>query len=449
VKKRVAMGVLLAVGARVSTSAAAYAQEAAQAPETIAVGDWQLAPIAQVRARGEYRYDVDRLDKGLLVERARLGVDALRGAFEARVVLQDARAMTVAESVPPVSGPEPIAVTGAFEAWAEAHTSSIVPSFVRVGRQPVLWGEGRLLAVADWSPTARSLDAVRGRLVVGDLAFEALAAALVDPETSASLDNYAELLGARGEWAIDPLFAVEVYGLARIAQGNPTVNADHSVRGETYTAAARLHGDAHALAWGAEGAYQFGRATDLQANRSAWAAAAHLAYAFEHLALVPLVQVGGAYASGNDDASSVHAFDPLLPDVHVWHGAMDLFAWSNEWECSARVGIVPWTDSVASVEYRYASLARPGAAWISGYLETIGLAAGNQRSELGNEIDATLRWSPWVPVELAAGYSMLVLGGGARAILAARAVGSPLATGALSPQTLSHYAFAQATVSLP
>jgi hypothetical protein len=440
---------LLAVGAHVSTYGLAQAQEAAPAPEAIAVGDWQLAPVAQVRARGEYRYDVDRLNKGLLVERARLGVDALRGALEARVVLQDARAMTVAESVAPVAGPQPTAVTGAFEAWAEAHTSSVTPSFLRVGRQPVRWGEGRLLAVADWSPTARSLDAVRGRLTVGDAAFEVLAAALVDPETSASLDNYAELFGARAEWAIDPLFAVEVYGLARIAQGNPAANADHSVRGETYTGSGRLHGQAQAFAWGAEGAYQFGRATDLHANRSAWAAAAHVSYAFEHAVLVPRLQVGGAYASGSDDASPVHRFDPLLPDVHVWHGAMDFFAWSNEWEANALVAIAPWTDALASVQYRYASLARPGDAWISGYLQTIGLAAGNGRSELGSEIDATLKWSPWVPVELAVGYSMLVLGGGARAILAASAIGARQATGTLSPQTLSHYAFAQATLSLP
>jgi hypothetical protein len=443
------VGALLASGACCFAAGSARAQVAAPAPETIAVGDWQLAPVAEVRARGEYRYDVDAASKGLLVERARLGLDALRGPLEARVVLQDARAMTVAESVAPVGGPEPESVTGAFEAWVEAHTSSVAPSFLRVGRQPIVWGEGRLLGVADWSPTARSLDAVRGRLTVGDAAFELLGAALVDPETSASIDNYAELLGVRGQWVFDPLLSAEVYGLARIAQGNPAANADHSVRGQTYTGAARLYGDSHAWAWGAEGAYQFGRATELQADRSAWAAAGHVSYGFEHVLLAPRLGVGGSYATGNDDLTSVHAFDPLLPDAHVWHGAMDLFAWSNEWEMNARAAMVPWTDAVASIEYRYAQLARPGDAWISSYLETIGRAIGNGRRELGNEVDATLRWSPWVPFELQAGYSLLVLGSGARAVMAASAIGTRVATGTLAAQTLSQYAYAQATLRLP
>jgi hypothetical protein len=111
--------------------------------------------------------------------------------------------------------------------------------------------------------------------------------------------------------------------------------------------------------------------------------------------------------------------------------------------------MAPWTDAVASVEYRYAQLARPGDAWISSYLETIGRAIGNARSALGNEIDATLRWSPWVPFELQAGYSLLVLGRGARAVMAASAIGSRVATGTLAAQTLSQYAYAQATLRLP
>ena len=35
----------------------AGAQSPPAAPETIAVGDWQLAPLLQLRTRGEYRRD--------------------------------------------------------------------------------------------------------------------------------------------------------------------------------------------------------------------------------------------------------------------------------------------------------------------------------------------------------------------------------------------------------
>ena len=418
------------------------AQVAPPAPEAIPVGDWQLAPVAEVRLRGEFRRDVDGLDKGLLIERARLGADVRRRAIEARIVLQDARALDLGTSADPVAGPAPLAVTGAYEGWVEAHTTSAAasPSFLRVGRQPIAWGEGRLLGTADWSPTGRSLDAVRGRLAVGDAEFELLAVVLVDPSTTPSLRSYGELFGARGQWALLPLFAVDVYALARVVQENPSADLQGSVEGETYTGAARLHGDSKAWAWGAEGAYQLGRATALAADRSAWAAAGHLSHWFDRVRLLPTARVGVAYATGAGSGPTYRAFDPLLPDMHSWHGAMDLFAWSNEEEANARLAVTPWTDAFAAVEYRYARLVEPGGAWRSAYLSTIGAASGNTKGELGHEIDTMIRWLPWASLEVGAGYSALVLGDGARAILAERLIAQPV---------VSHLAYAEARLNVP
>ncbi len=451
--RRATAGVFAVAGLVVSVAASvaetAGAQTTPPAPERYAVGDWDFAPLVELRARPEYRRDLDKNNYGTLVERTRLGVDALMGALEARVVLQDARTLNLGSTVSPLIGPGSIGVTGAFEAWAEAHTDSMRPSFVRVGRQPITWGEGRLLGEADWSPTGRSLDAVRGRLVVGDGSFELLAAALTDPQDGVALDSYGELLGARAQWSFDPLFALEAYALGRIAQANPLVSLDRSVRGETYTGALRLHGDAHGWTWGAEGAYQLGHADDLAANRAAWAAAGHVSYAPESLMLHPSLQIGGAYASGDSGGATYRTFDPLLPDVHRWHGAMDLFAWSNEAEANARIAIVPWTDGAAVIEYRYVRLAQPGAAWRSAYLTTIGSAPGNTDANLGNEIDSMLRWSPWAPLTLEGGYSIFFLGGGARAILEAGGIGHLKSNGVFSTESISQFAYVQATLRIP
>jgi hypothetical protein len=418
----------------------ASAQVAPPAPETIAAGDWQLAPVVDVRLRGEARYDVDGRSKGLLVERARLGLGAARGAIEARVVLQDARALDVPAGADPLGGPAPIAATGAYEVWAEAHTASATPTFLRVGRQPITWGEGRLLGAAEWSPTGRSLDAVRGRIVTGDAAFEAIAVALTDPSTSSSLENYGELFGARAEWAVFPLLAVDAYGIARVAQANPIQSLEGSIQGETYTGALRLHGDDHAWSWGAEGAYQLGRVRNPASDRSAWAAVAHVGHSFERATLLPAARVGVAYASGGEAGPTYRTFDPLLPDVHEWHGAMDILAWSNEMEANARISLVPWTDATAAVEYRYARLAAPGGPWRSSYLMTLGVDPGNTKGELGHEIDAMLRWAPWAFLGIEGGYSLLVLGDGAKAILAQNPLAQP---------TLSHFAYLQATLRAP
>jgi hypothetical protein len=413
------------------------------------VGDWELAPLVELRARPEYRRDLDKNDYGTLVERARLGVDAARGALEARVVLQDARTLNLGSNVGPLVGPGFVGVTGAFEAWGEAHTDAMRPSFLRVGRQAVTWGEGRLLGEADWSPAGRSLAAVRGRLIAGDGSFELLAAALTDPQNGVPLNAYGELFGARAEWPLDPLFAIEGYGLVRIAQDNPVVSLDRSVRGQTYTGALRLHGDAHGWTWGAEGAYQLGHADNLDANRAAWAAAGHAAFAPEGILLHPSLQIGGDYASGDSGGATFRTFDPLLPDVHRWHGAMDLFAWSNEAEANARVAVVPWTDGALAIEYRYVRLAQPGAAWRSAYLTDIGTAPGNTNAFLGQEIDAMARWSPWEPLALELGYSIFFVGPGARAILVANGIGKVQSGGAISTESVSQFAYVQATLRIP
>jgi hypothetical protein len=424
-------------------AARASAQMAPVAPETIAIGDWQLAPIVEVRARGEYVRGLDDQNWVQATERARLGVDVQRGAVEGRVVVQDARLIDVAGDAKPLWGIPPLAVTGAYEAWAEAHTASPRPAFLRVGRQPVTWGEGRLLGVADWSPTARSLDAVRGVLPLGNWALEALAAYLSDPSIGLSA-AYGELFGARAEWALHPLFAAEGYVLARLVQGALGPAVESSVRGETYTGAVRLHGDAYAWTWGVEAAGQLGWAEAVNggANRAAWASAGHIAHTFERVMMLPTIRVGVSYASGDQGGKTYRAFDSLLPDVHVWHGAMDLFAWSNEAEASARVAIAPWTDATAAVEYRYARLAQPRGAWLTAYLTRIGQALDNTQPDLGHEIDAILTWSPWVPVELTAGYSALVLGDGARAVLTASPNGGQV-------PSVSQLAYAQATMTMP
>ena len=424
-----------------SWSLPASAQVAAPAPESIAVGDWQLSPLVEVRVRGEYRHDLDDGDRGTLVERARLGLDVERGPLEGRVVLQDVRAWDLAAGNDAVWESGALASTGAYEAWVEAHTSSARPAFVRVGRQPVTWGEGRLLGVADWTPRARSLDALRARLPVGDGAFELLGASLSD-DTGGTLEAFGELFGARGQWAFHPLLAVEGYVLVRLAQENPPQGTDITVKGQTYTGALRVYGDAFSWTWGLEGAYQRGRAEEWNGGsaRAAWAAAGHVARTFERLLFLPTFRVGGSYASGDDGGATYRTFDPILPDVHVWHGAMDLFAWSNEYEGNARAAIAPWTDAVAAVEYRYARLAEPGGAWITANLAVIPPARTNTQADLGHEVDAVFSWQPWTQLGLTAGYSILALGDGARAVLGASGI---------SPPSVSQFAYAQATLEVP
>jgi hypothetical protein len=418
------------------------AQVSPAAPTALAVGDWKLTPVFDVRSRVEARHDLDEEDRAMLFERVRLGVDAQDDGVESRIVLQDARALAF-DTGSFVAGPSSTASTGVYEAWVQATARSGAPSFVRLGRQAVTWGEGRLLGVSDASPAGRALYALRARWSLGDGAVELLVAALEEPPSSAAFapDFYGELVGVRGEWSLDPLLALEVYGLGRLAQVNPTdatTSLGSSVKGETYTGSLRLHGDGRSWAWSAEGAYQLGYASAYAASRAAWAAAGHVEHVFELAIWRPTVRLGVSYASGDTGGGQYRAFDPILPDVQVWHGAMDLFTWSNEEEVNASVSIAPWVDGVVAVEYRYARLAVQGGLWRSDYQVALGAAPGDTDAALGHEIDAKLAWTPWAPVDLEAGYSAFIVGEAARSILTASHAGSV--------PDVSHMGYAEARV---
>ena len=465
-----------------SAPGTARAQVAAAAPQTVSVGDWQLAPMFEVRALGEYRRDapdlagVDVLGNATtrarnaygVLERTRLGLGAEYAAsrgdapvLRMQLTLQDARAWgtPTPNAILGAEGSSPSS-TGLYEGWVEARTSSARPAFVRLGRQAVTWGDGRLLSNADASPVARTLDALRLHASPGIADVELLAAILDTPTPigpafgsgpGAPPSSGSQLYGAQLALAFAPLFRAELSLLARVSRGTP-VSASRfdaaRANGELYVGSLRVFGEARGWRYAAEGAYELGRAELLgDADIGAWAAAGYVEKAFDDVVLFPTLRLEGDYASGDDGGSTYRQFDPLLPDVRTLHGAMDLFAWSNTTQGSARVTVVPWTEGKIAVEYRYAHLAQSSGEWIHGYLGEVG--RGRAGTELGHEIDAWASWRPWAPLELVANYSVFVMGDGAKAILNAVENEAVRSRGSLTAGNVAHQALLQVTVRGP
>ena len=484
---------LLPLSATLLLAAPAAAQSPPAAPTAIAVGDWQLNPLVEIRTRAEYRRDAPDLggldlygrlgprvrDAWAVAERARLGLGVERGAVRAQITLQDARALGTPTPSATFGGDRSPARFEPYEAYLEMRSSSARPNSLRLGRQAVIWGEGRLIGNADFSPTGRSLDAARAHLASGNLDFEALAVLLEVPgplgssfgDRAGPSRSGVQLYGVTAKYTFDPLLRVEAFALARIARSSGA-ELDGSrfavarTSGETYTGSLRVSGEAKGWTYGIEGAYQLGTASALaEGDRDvrAWAAAAHVSKTLPEVALTPTFRLGGSYASGDDGRGAYKQFDPLLPDPQRFHGQMDLFAWSNAIDLSARAQLVPWTDTTFALEYRYARLAEASGEWVGSYLQGIGSAApvrgyaeagyapitGEPSAELGHELDATFAWRPWLPLELRAGWSGLLLGDGARGIMAAAARGKTDDANNVSAAKLAHYAFAQATLTMP
>lgn len=492
--RRCFYGLSVALGLTLTlASSRSEAQSPPAAPDKIAVGDWQLSPSMEVRVRGEYRRDAPDLggldlfgrlsprvrDAWMVMERARLGLGVERGAVRAQITLQDARALGSPVPSARFVGSQGVGQFGPYEAFAEMHsTSGARPHYLRLGRQAVVWGEGRMIGNADFAATGRSLDAARGHLAFGNFDFEALAAILEVPgplgapfgETAGPSRSGVQLHGLTAKWTIDPLLKVEVFGLVRISRSDGS-DLDGSrfaasrLSGERYTASLRVSGDSKGWTYGAEGAYQLGTTSSLAIGGndiSAWAAAAHVSKTLDQLLLTPTFRLAGSYASGDNGRGVYKQFDPLLPDPQRFHGQMDLFSWSNMMDVGARAQIVPWTDTTFALDYRYARLANGSGEWIGGYMNVVGsqtappaittsppATPASTDEELGHEVDLVFTYRPWLPLELRAGWSGLLLGDGARSVMRVHARGSRDSANVIQPSNIAQYAFLQATLTMP
>lgn len=467
----------------------ASAQSSPDAKTTLAVGAFQLSPTLEVRTLAEYRHAPVDLggttflgaaspvvaDAWTVLERSRVGLGAEHGSLRAQLTLQDARAWGEL-----AAGPSSVGSLAAHEAFLQVHgkpatgndagCDGCAPearrSFIRVGRQRVIWADGRLLGAADASPRGRSLDALRARLATDAVDFEVLAAALESSRPSGvSVDDTSgpylagsQLFGAGVAVAADPLLKLELYGLARLV-GSAAASAGTSdfaaarVSGETYTGALRVSGASRAVDYAVAAFVQTGRATDLPKSRSlrlAYAFAGDVGRTFEGLLLSPSVHLGATLASGDDGDGNFAAFDPILPDVHTHQGVMNLFALSNVAIAHAALSVEAAPEVRFGAQYRYARLVRATGEWLDGYLVPVGRASRQSEAyELAHEADVTCAWRPLPQLELKTGYGAALLGDGARAILANQARGERQVDGTFKPAFVSHFAYLSATVRVP
>jgi opacity protein-like surface antigen len=491
VTKRRALSAAL-LGAVLSVPGVAAAQSPPAAKRAFTVGDFDFTPLLQLRMRGEYRHnpvDIGGRDLTMpptqpdtewtpdtfaLFTRARIGLGAERGALRAQVTLQDARgwgASPPTAILPPGSS---LAAFGLYEGWFDVHTTSAStrPSYLRVGRQAVSWADGRILGTADWSPVGRALDVARGHLSLGNWDFEALGGFIDTPrpmgvafdDASARPTTFgAQLYGLDVAWNVDPLLRLDLFAFGRVvrSQAFPADGSTFNVArndGDTLTGVLRVSGDGKGWKYGVSGALQGGSVKIPKAvadpalrttERLAWAAEGHVAKTFDGLVLTPTFRAGVALASGDDGTGQYKAFDPLFPDVHVHHGVMNQFAWTNLVDLTGGVSVAPVEHLELGVDYRYVRLFDAKGEWMNGYLLAVAGPPQNGKEELGHEVDLALRWRPHPSLDLAGGYGFFVLGDGARVAVAQQLRGTLNADGSYSPPDVSHFAYLQATVLVP
>jgi hypothetical protein len=475
--------------ALLALSSAASAQ-ATPLPESISIGAWTFRPSLELRLRGEYRqapFDTGGVtfvrtgvlddaygknlpeslaspaarveNQWLTIERARVGLAVDRGPVTAALTLQDARLLAGNGGMfaPQATG------TGfdLLEAYIDVHRTQR-KLYGRIGRQRIVWGDGRLLGSSEFTQRPRTLDALRIGGSVGRFDLEAFAALIgVGPfggavaaapgggatgstSTPAPIVANAgtQLYGARAVYRAAPLLAAELAALGRIVRDPARSDL---VRGDTVVLDARLSGDRRGVRYAVEGAYELGRIASYGGNRSlgAFAGAARITW---ETSLPGHLTFGaeGTYASGDSGSSDPLAkqtrFDPILPDERPVHGRMGLVAWSNSIVAGGDIAARPADVLALDVGYRFVGLAEPHGRWSSASLVPIGASPTNTSRVLGHQIDATVALHVWEPLAIELGYGLFLTGEGAKNILEASGRGRPGA---------QHFGFLQAVVRAP
>ncbi|MDI1437583.1 alginate export family protein [Polyangium sorediatum] len=494
---------VFAAAAALALSLASPAAEAQATPlpESIPVGSFTFRPSFELRVRGEFRtdpFDIGGVNftRGAVLEdaygsnlpprfdaptymtpiyasqwaatsRARLGLAVDRGPVTAAIVLQDARPIAGSMGYSTLQGSQLGAGLGLFEAYLDVHRKNRRLWF-RLGRQRVVWGDGRLVGESDFTQRPRSLDAARLGLSWKDIDVELLAALIgtspfgglgtlggaagggstgstdssTVPTTTIQPQTGSQLYGAHAVFRIFPLLAIDVTALARIVRPPVAIDLTPS---DTYVIDARLSGDYRGVRYAVEGAYELGRISSFGANRDlrAFALAARVAW---ETALPWHLTFGasGAYASGDSGSTDPLAvqtrFDPILPEERPMHGRMGLYAWSNLIEVGGDVSMRPTDTLSVNLGYRFVGLANPKGRWTSASLTPIGASATNESRVLGHQIDATVGLRVWDPLVIEASYGLFLTGEGARNILQASSRGQP---------DMQHFAYLQAVLRAP
>ncbi|MFN8587207.1 MAG: alginate export family protein [Candidatus Eisenbacteria bacterium] len=323
----------------------------------------------------------------------------VRGYF----VLQDARTMG-AEGSP--SGT--LQNVDLYHAYVDLDSIGARPLALRVGRQTLAYGEGRVLAGADWGNAGRAYDAARARWTPGRAQVDGFVAWINEGRVNGQdrmLSGVDALLKTKRGHELEAYHFRRAFGDAgwtsESGRKGALMDATSGARARVLVSRFEVRG---------EGAVQRGqRASDaVKAWFMAGRVTADLKGAWK-------AKVFGEYvrATGDEDPTdgSFQRFDPVYWGGHNFQGALDVAAAANLRDQAAGLALTPRKGWTLQAEGHVFRLDQARDAWLddAGTLlrRSSAGAAGN---ELGREVDVTLRWETRGKVTVFAGASRFFAG---------------------------------------
>jgi Alginate export len=245
------------------------------------------------------------------------------------------------------------------QAWIGLGDAKDFPLVLKAGRQEMIYGDQRLIGIADWLNFGRTFDAAKLRFENSDFWVDAFVSQPVLPDRhefdrSNDNDRFSGIYGSTR--TLVPFQESQLYFLARNTDETPADElADKPVQyapaspRDIYTIGGRVKSLPLALGgwdYEAEGAYQFGRFkvsnTSASLDQDAYALHAAGGYTWVKTAYKPRVGLEYNYGSGDSGKAGGHGtFDNLFPSNHGLYGLMDFFSLQNMQELRLAASFKP------------------------------------------------------------------------------------------------------------
>ncbi|MEZ5980076.1 MAG: alginate export family protein [Planctomycetota bacterium] len=277
---------------------------------------------------------------------------------------------------------------------------------VRVGRQELSIGSGRLVSPVDWNDVRTNFDAASLFLDAAGVEAVVWAANEVPKDTDGidQGDTDTHFFGGHVRWYDDDV-ALQAY-LMNLDRPSVTVAGESGDSQRTTVGIGANIPFLFGTRAEAEGAYQFGGVGDAEVRAFMYALSLERD-------LTSSVKLRGAvsYASGDDAAGDgrVGTFDQLYADTHRYHGIIDLVGGQNlvDFELGVDVRATSWLD-LALTGHRLVRADKADTAY-----DVFGapiLTAPSGSRAIGDEIDveARVRIAPFWTLQF--GYGTLMAG---------------------------------------
>jgi hypothetical protein len=262
-------------------------------------------------------------------------------------------------------------------------------AMLRVGRQELLFGDGRLVGSSLWTNTARTFDAARGSFIRTKYRLDAFAAAVVKIDQDRFDKNIPgnNFYGIYGTIARYPKTTVEPFFFWR-RQSHLTTELRAPGTMNFGTLGLRVAGKPSAVDYDAQIVGQRGSLGDESIR--AWAGHGSLGYTFAATPHTPRAFAEYNQASGDHNPidNTRGTFDQLYPTGHDKYGLTDLVGWQNMRHVRGGLDVAIVKGWNATARYSRYWLADPHDALYSGGGVVLARSpTGAAGDNVGQEID--------------------------------------------------------------